>query len=83
MWPLTQLGVNDQAAFAIALLIVLIGIPVLYARGARRDAAHHALAQPPQPYPVAGWYPDPTGQHRMRYWTGNGWSDRVVDHPRP
>jgi hypothetical protein len=27
----------------------------------------------------AGWYPDPTGSHRLRYWRGDAWLDVVSD----
>jgi hypothetical protein len=29
--------------------------------------------------PSAGWYTDPSGQHRARYWDGAGWTDQVRD----
>src|SRR4051794_31040518 len=29
--------------------------------------------------PSAGWYTDPSGQHRARYWDGAGWTERVRD----
>ena len=32
-----------------------------------------AVAQP------AGWHPDPSGRHEMRYWNGSGWTDDVSD----
>ena len=28
----------------------------------------------------AGWYPDPTGRHELRYWDGYAWMDDVSDH---
>ncbi len=28
----------------------------------------------------AGWYPDPTGNHELRYWDGYAWMDDVSDH---
>ena len=34
----------------------------------------------PQPPPLFGWYPDPTGRHEERYWDGRHWSDRVADN---
>jgi uncharacterized protein DUF2510 len=27
--------------------------------------------------PPAGWYPDPQGQARLRYWDGNAWTDQT------
>ena len=29
--------------------------------------------------PSAGWYTDPSGQHRARYWDGAGWTEQVRD----
>jgi hypothetical protein len=29
--------------------------------------------------PPAGWYTDPSGQHRARYWDGGGWTEQVRD----
>jgi hypothetical protein len=34
---------------------------------------------PPPPGGVADWYPDPTGQKRLRYWDGNQWTEHVAD----
>ncbi|MHB8244555.1 MAG: DUF2510 domain-containing protein [Acidimicrobiales bacterium] len=31
------------------------------------------------PPPLFGWYPDPDGAHRERYWDGRSWSDLVRD----
>lgn len=24
-----------------------------------------------------GWYPDPAGSHKLRLWTGSGWTDEL------
>jgi hypothetical protein len=29
--------------------------------------------------PPEGWYPDPTGEHELRYWDGTIWTDRIED----
>ena len=31
------------------------------------------------PAPMAGWYPDPSGRHELRYWDGKGWTSHVRD----
>jgi len=30
---------------------------------------------------AAGWYPDPLDPMRLRWWTGDGWSEIVVTRP--
>jgi len=30
----------------------------------------------------AGWHPDPSGQHQLRYWDGQTWTDNVSDEGR-
>ncbi len=37
---------------------------------------------PQQPLPPFGWYPDPTGLHLLRWWTGTAWTDQL-ETPRP
>lgn len=32
-----------------------------------------------EPAPIAGWYPDPSGRHELRYWDGKGWTSHVRD----
>jgi hypothetical protein len=34
-----------------------------------------------QDAPPAGWYPDPEGSARLRYWLGDDWSDRYRARP--
>jgi hypothetical protein len=80
--PLAAVGVPGPWAFGAALLVVLIGMPTIYAVAAGRRREREALATPPMQNPPAGWYPDPTGKHGVRYWTGVAWSDRVADRPR-
>lgn len=38
-------------------------------------------ARPPSPAPAAAadWYPDPTGEKRLRYWDGTAWTSHVAD----
>lgn len=33
--------------------------------------------------PAAGWYPDPQGGPRLRWWDGTDWSDRWRSRPAP
>jgi Protein of unknown function (DUF2510) len=32
---------------------------------------------PPQPLPPAGWYRDPAGSDKERWWDGKGWTDHL------
>jgi len=34
---------------------------------------------PSAPSLPAGWQPDPTGEHRLRYWDGTSWTDNVSE----
>ncbi|MDC4232277.1 DUF2510 domain-containing protein [Actinomyces sp. B33] len=31
--------------------------------------------------PIPGWYPDPAGSARLRWWDGAAWTDRLIDQP--
>lgn len=33
----------------------------------------------PTSLPAAAWFPDPHGQHRLRYWDGQAWTDHTSD----
>ncbi len=51
-----------------------------------RPDAHHAVAidvEPAEPAgatasPPKGWYPDPAGDARLRWWNGSAWTDHVA-----
>jgi len=36
-------------------------------------------AAPASGGPAAGWYPDPQGQKRLRYWDGERWTEQTAD----
>ena len=53
-------------------------LPTLLARGEPTDLAFlpaEPTGLPDAPEP--GWYPDPAGQARLRYWDGQGWSEQT------
>lgn len=38
-----------------------------------------APVPPPPAVAPAGWYPDPSGVHRLRYWDGRTWTEHIAD----
>jgi putative membrane protein len=50
-----------------------------------RAARQHRTAPPIEQSPdlasaiPSGWYPDPSGRHQQRYWSGSTWTERVSD----
>lgn len=38
-----------------------------------------AAPPPPPPAAPAGWNPDPSGEHELRYWDGTRWTEHVSD----
>ena len=69
------------ADIAVGWLIGLVGMTMLLTgvirRGrAARAARTAALAARVAP---AGWFADPLGEHRLRYWNGEQWTDHVAN----
>jgi hypothetical protein len=85
------LGVAACGLFALAAILNAIpfqGVsPAVVPRSAVAPAVVSTLQPEPTPEPVAApaesssppadWYPDPTGQARLRYWDGNQWTDNT------
>lgn len=38
------------------------------------------MSEPTQTSGGAGWHPDPSGRHQLRYWDGATWTDQVSDN---
>jgi Protein of unknown function (DUF2510) len=38
-----------------------------------------AVPEPAAEQPAPGWYPDPAGQARLRYWDGAKWTERTQE----
>jgi uncharacterized RDD family membrane protein YckC len=45
---------------------------------APRPAVPPPSPPPPPSLPPANWYPDPSGQARLRYWDGSRWTDHTA-----
>jgi hypothetical protein len=39
----------------------------------------YGVSTPPVSGPPAGWYPDPSGQPRQRWWDGRGWTELIQE----
>jgi hypothetical protein len=47
------------------------------------QVAAAAPAPPPPPTAPAGWYPDPYGEHQLRYYDGSGWTEHGRERHGP
>jgi hypothetical protein len=56
--------------------IGLVGSLVIAAAGVVLLRATSAAAESPAP---AGWYADPSGQDRLRYWSGSFWTEHTAE----
>lgn len=73
-------------SWLIGLVLFLIARSTTGRRGRRdRDGRRGDDGEPRygvgpvEPTPMAGWYPDPSGRHELRYWDGKGWTAHVRD----
>ncbi|MDQ2728976.1 MAG: DUF2510 domain-containing protein [Actinomycetota bacterium] len=71
-------AVTPGGGLILALLaaMALLGLSIARVVGTRSRAA--TMGAQPAGSPPPGWYPDPQGQHRLRWWTGTGWTDHVT-----
>jgi hypothetical protein len=67
-----QVQYSPSWLFLLAGKMQQVGVRAMLA-GGQAQVAQAVGAQP------AGWHPDPSGKHEMRYWTGAAWSDDVSD----
>jgi len=68
--------------FLVVLLLWIVGFPAYLATRPRYVAlkAGGAVVPPPPPSAnPAGWYPDPSKRHELRYWDGLAWTANVSD----
>ncbi|TLN26675.1 DUF4328 domain-containing protein [bacterium] len=64
---------SDMLTVASALLGVAMIASIASAYAANYDETQPAA-------PSAGWYPDPTKRHELRYWDGHSWQAAVSTH---
>lgn len=57
---------------ALGGILLLVGVT---RRGRARRAAQRTVATATP----ANWFPDPQGEHRLRYWDGGTWTDNTAD----
>jgi uncharacterized RDD family membrane protein YckC len=83
--------VGDLAAGTVVVRAAAAGAPVPEAAFAQPVAGAPPAAAPPAqpaapqpaapaapPLPPANWYPDPSGQARLRYWDGARWTNHTA-----
>lgn len=72
---------RDKARIRLGLIVISAGLIVVAAAAwlvswwLKRREPKEAKPQP------AGWYPDPYGSGRLRWWDGTVWRDQYADPP--
>jgi len=66
-----QLVYKPRWLVFLAGILQLVGVRGMVAPATATTAT--STAQP------AGWHPDPSGRHELRYWSGTTWTDDVAD----
>jgi Protein of unknown function (DUF2510) len=64
----------------LALLACVASIGPAYGGAQQHEAAGSFAPHRVDQGPPAGWYPDPSGRHEYRFFTGVDWTADVVDH---
>ena len=82
------LGAVLGLCFGIVGVVIMLWLRPQPGYGAHDRAAGHTRVgpKPPPPRPVGSswsprgqWAPDPYKRHRVRWWSGARWTDRVAD----
>jgi hypothetical protein len=66
-------------------VLLVVGCVMLVVGLVRRSSARGAAPAsagpiaPTGPLPTASWHPDPTGEHRLRYWDGAQWTEHTSE----
>ena len=74
------------AAVGVGWLTALVGMTLLLVGIIRRGRAERRARVVPVGYTTSvpgvaapGWFTDPSGAHRLRYWDGQQWTDHFAD----
>lgn len=71
----TELAICGCLFFFLLMAVVLV---VVLSQSKRR-AQPPVQSAPAAPTVAAGWLPDPTGRHQLRFWDGASWTSNVSD----
>ncbi len=84
LWVDTAQGLTEAAVGAVVAAAIFIGLTWrMKGSGNVRplpvvQPVNGGAALPPSPAaPPAGWFPDPIGQARYRYWDGQHWTEHT------
>jgi hypothetical protein len=75
------LGVGLLISSAVLYRANAPGLDALLRRQSRPTTTRADPLPPPPGAVKRGWYPDPAGTGKQRYWNGKTWSDRGIDGP--
>ncbi len=78
-WILAVVG----GGLAVVAGVILLVVGIIRRNSARRTAIAATVPAPPvfvpAPLPPPAWHPDPSGEHRLRYWDGAQWTEHTSE----
>lgn len=78
--PVTMIPQGSRASVSFGRDVVSIGTTRAGAQSLAAKLEERAWSvRTPDRVPAAGWFPDPTFRHQLRYWDGVDWTDAVAD----